>query len=340
MKVVVPFPGVCVDMVEAMATFVLVRVPSAPKAMLGGFKSPSLLPTNPCQCHNHLPQLSCVLTSQISGKYGNRSSSSSVLNVQCSITSSNRKNEEIWTTQNEKNAMQKLQESPGSESQTGFLHLLEKTLSPPIAALVPFLVNVEEAFAVNGEFGVLEGRSASLIHPIVMGGLFVFTLWTGYLGWQWRRIRTIQDEINELKKQVKPLPKEERDAPAAPSPIETKIKQLTEERKELLKGSYRDRHFNAGSILLGFGVFEAIGGGVNTWFRTGKLFPGPHLFAGAGITVLWAFAAALVPAMQKGNDTARSLHIALNAVNVLLFIWQIPTGIEIALKVLEFTKWP
>lgn len=56
-----------------------------------------------------------------------------------------------------------------------------------------------------------------------------------------------------------------------------------QERKELLKGSYRDRHFNAGSILLGFGVFESVGGGVNTWFRTGKLFPGPHLFSGAGI---------------------------------------------------------
>lgn len=55
-----------------------------------------------------------------------------------------------------------------------------------------------------------------------------------------------------------------------------------QERKELIKGSFRDRHFNAGSILLGFGVLEAIGGGVNTWFRTGKLFPGPHLFAGAG----------------------------------------------------------
>lgn len=61
-----------------------------------------------------------------------------------------------------------------------------------------------------------------------------------------------------------------------------------QERKELIKGSFRDRHFNAGSILLGFGVLEAIGGGVNTWFRTGKLFPGPHLFAGAGKTKAFA----------------------------------------------------
>ena len=55
-----------------------------------------------------------------------------------------------------------------------------------------------------------------------------------------------------------------------------------QERKDLLKGNFRDRHFNAGSILLGFGVLEAVGGGFNTWIRTGKLFPGPHLFAGAG----------------------------------------------------------
>lgn len=197
--------------------------------------------------------------------------------------------------------------------------------------------------AAGGEFGILEGRSFALIHPIVMGALFAYTLYAGYLGWQWRRVRTIQNEINELKKEVKPVPVTPdgtSSQPLTPSPIESKIQQLTEERKELIKGSYRDKHFNAGSILLAFGVFESIGGGVNTWLRTGKLFPGPHLFAGAAITVLWAAAAALVPPMQKGNETARSLHIALNAVNVLLFIWQIPTGLDIVLKVFEFTKWP
>lgn len=55
----------------------------------------------------------------------------------------------------------------------------------------------------------------------------------------------------------------------------------------------------------------------------GKLFPGPHLFAGAAIVALWALAAALVPAMQKGNQNARNAHIALNALNVGLFIWQV-----------------
>ncbi|KAK8952022.1 hypothetical protein KSP39_PZI004453 [Platanthera zijinensis] len=211
-----------------------------------------------------------------------------------------------------------------------------------------------EALAAGGEFGILEGRTLALVHPLVMGSLFFYTLWTGYLGWQWRRVRTIQDEINDFKKQVKsPAPvatasgvaggayqESVRPAQETPSPIELNILKLTEERKQLLKGGYRDRHFNAGSILLGFGVLESVGGALNTWLRTGKLFPGPHLFAGAGITVLWALAAALVPLMQKGNETARNLHIALNSLNVLLFLCQIPTGIEIVLKVFEFTKWP
>lgn len=225
-----------------------------------------------------------------------------------------------------------------------------------VAALL--LLPADAALAVGGELGILEGRSFALLHPLIMGGLFAYTLWAGYLGWQWRRVRTVQDEINALKKQLKPAAAATPAAvgagadssstttppPAAasksPSPAEARIEELTDERKALLKGSFRDRHFNAGSLLLGLGVLESVGGALNTWFRTGKLFPGPHLFAGAAITVLWAAAAALVPAMQKGDETARSLHIALNAVNVLLFVWQIPTGLEIVGKVFEFTTWP
>ena len=84
----------------------------------------------------------------------------------------------------------------------------------------------------------------------------------------------------------------------------------------------------------------AIYGCTNTYLRTGKLFPGPHLFAGAAIVVLWAVAASLVPAMQKGNDTARSVHIGLNALNVVLFLWQVPTGFEIVGKVFQFSSFP
>ncbi|KMZ61557.1 hypothetical protein ZOSMA_51G00470 [Zostera marina] len=41
-----------------------------------------------------------------------------------------------------------------------------------------------ESLAVSGEFGILEGRTVALGHPILMRGIFVYTLWAGYLGWQ------------------------------------------------------------------------------------------------------------------------------------------------------------
>jgi Protein of unknown function (DUF4079) len=81
-------------------------------------------------------------------------------------------------------------------------------------------------------------------------------------------------------------------------------------------------------------------GPLNTFARAGKLFPGPHLYAGAGLVVLWALAVATIPSMQKGNDAARTLHIAANLTGLALFAWQVTTGIPILLKVIEKTSWP
>lgn len=216
------------------------------------------------------------------------------------------------------------------KSSEDFSTFLERCILMTAASMTPILLDTEAALAANGDFGPLEGRIAAFVHPLVMGGLFLFTLWAGYLGWQWRRVRTIGEEISSLKTQI-PAPVE--GAPA--SPLAAEVEKLTKERKELVKGGYRDRHFNAGSILLSLGVTLSVGGALNTWIRTGKLFPGPHLFAGAAITILWALAAALVPAMQKGNESARNAHIVLNAVNVVLFIWQVPTGLDIVSKILS-----
>eukprot|EP00210_Caulerpa_lentillifera_P000825 g798.t1 len=196
---------------------------------------------------------------------------------------------------------------------------------------------VDKAVAKEGEYGILEGTTIALLHPLVMIGLFGSTLYAGYLGWQWRRLREIGTEIKVLKSQV---PKTDEDGETPKSPLNAKIAELELNRKELTAGGFRDRHFNLGSILLGGGIFTAVFGCVNTYTRTGKLFPGPHLFAGAGIVVLWAVAASLVPSMQKGNENARTAHIALNALNVILFAWQVPTGLEIVGKVFENTKFP
>lgn len=81
-------------------------------------------------------------------------------------------------------------------------------------------------------------------------------------------------------------------------------------------------------------------GPLNTYARAGKLFPGPHLYVGAALVVVWALAVATVPSMQKGNDAARTLHIGANLAGLGLFGWQVVSGVPILFKVIEFTKWP
>ena len=193
----------------------------------------------------------------------------------------------------------------------------------------------EAAHASGGEFGILEGRSAALLHPIGFGAMYAISLYAGWLGLQWRRVRTVGDEITELKKTL-PADAEA----AAGSAAAKQIDELTATRKELVAGKFKDKHANMGYLLLALGVTLAVEGGMNTYLRVGKLFPGPHLYAGASIVVLWAMAAGLVPQMEKGNQKARDLHIALNCINVALFTWQIPTGLEIVGKVFQFTSWP
>ena len=65
---------------------------------------------------------------------------------------------------------------------------------------------------------------------------------------------------------------------------------------------------------------------INT--HTGMAIPNVFIYVRdinthTGRVVLWSIAASLVPAMQKGNDGARSAHIAVNTALVGLFGWQV-----------------
>ena len=238
-------------------------------------------------------------------------------------------------------------------------------LVPLITLLLPY----QEAMA--NEYGIFAGRTASMLHPVTMLMLFLTSVYSGYLGLQWRRLRGISDEIKDYQKQLPVL-----SSGQATYPISDKIKSINEQlsssiddslkntlnndlnklknafdidakigelqltRKSLQAADLKDKHSTTGSYLLGAGVTVSLLGAFNTYMRAGKLFPGPHLYAGMGVTILWAVAASLVPAMQKGNDTARSLDIALNSINVVLFAWQVVTGFDIMVKVFEKTSWP
>jgi len=221
-----------------------------------------------------------------------------------------------------------------------------------LAALVA--AQPEAAMAKGGAYGIWEGRIISLAHPAIMVCVYAATAFSAFSGWQWRRLREIGGEITALKAELKGPSAQiaahegEGDTPPPPAlvaqanALQTQIDELTATRKELANGDFRDKHYQAGALVLGLGTSFAIEGPINTFLRAQKLFPGPHLYAGAGIVVCWAMAASLVPLMQKGNsqDAARYGHMAFNGLALALFTWQIPTGWEITQKVIQFTKFP
>lgn len=69
-------------------------------------------------------------------------------------------------------------------------------------------------------------RSAALLHPLIMGILFGATGWAGWLGWQWRRTRTIGDDIKALKAQMPKPAAGEAEAPAAPAALTQQLSAL------------------------------------------------------------------------------------------------------------------
>lgn len=138
-------------------------------------------------------------------------------------------------------------------------------------------------------------------HPLIMWGLLALSFYAFYTGSKSRKIRKADKE----------------------------------ERKELIKGKFADKHFIAGSILLALMVLGTVGGMAVTYINNGKLFVGPHLLVGLGMTTIIAISASLVPLMQKGNEVARLTHISLNMSLVGLFLWQAVTGMQIVQRILE-----
>jgi hypothetical protein len=107
-----------------------------------------------------------------------------------------------------------------------------------------------------------------------------------------------------------------------------------ETRKQLIKGQYAKRHFQIGGALLAVMVLGTFGGMAVTYLNNGKLFVGPHLLVGIGMTCLVALAVALIPLVQQGNLIARKAHVGLNMLMMTLFLWQAVTGMQIVNKIL------
>ena len=138
-------------------------------------------------------------------------------------------------------------------------------------------------------------------HPAIMWVLLLISLYAAYLGLQVQRTRNAKGD----------------------------------EKKDLIKGKYNIKHYQIGSVLLGLMVAGSIGGMAVTYINNGKLFVGPHLLAGLGMTGLIAFSASLSPFMQKGANWARMTHILLNFTILGLFTWQAISGMQIVQKILS-----
>jgi hypothetical protein len=142
----------------------------------------------------------------------------------------------------------------------------------------------------------------SLAHPTTMWLLLGTSLYAFYLGWQSRQIRSVD----------------------------------AERRKELVKSKVTQRHFTTASALFTIMTIATFSGMANTYARTGKLFPGPHLYAGLGLVAVMSVMSAMVPYMQQGKDWAKNVHFTLAFSAVALFGWQAKSGMAIVSKLLHW----
>ncbi len=142
---------------------------------------------------------------------------------------------------------------------------------------------------------------SQFIHPVLMWVLLALSFYALYLGLQITRTRSAEGEV----------------------------------KKQLIQGKFNIKHHQIGSLLLALMVTVAIVGMAVTYINNGKLFVGPHLLAGLGMTAIIAIAASLTPFMQKGKDWARYTHIFLNVVLLGLFGWQAITGVEIVQRIIS-----
>lgn len=160
--------------------------------------------------------------------------------------------------------------SPDIHNKFDLSSTFSKTAS---TTLISWLATTGMASADSPDWGLFEGRTGSILHPITMGGLFGLSLYTAYLGFQWRRQRTLGDDISSLKKQMPNLgsyktiqealdsgemdSSEEAQLKAA-IPVEKEMNDLTAERKELASQGNRDKHYLQGTIIAFLGTVFAI----------------------------------------------------------------------------------
>ena len=145
----------------------------------------------------------------------------------------------------------------------------------PLATTVFWALTSSSAMAAGPDWGIFEGKTLSLLHPVMMASMLGLSVSTALLGFDWRRQRTIGGEISDLKKTIPNLGGASSIAEAisaaeaaedmalvvklkAAMPIEVQIKELQDTRKALAEKDSKDKHFKQGSLLVLLGTVFAI----------------------------------------------------------------------------------
>ena len=108
----------------------------------------------------------------------------------------------------------------------------------------------------------------------MMAGMLGLSVSTALLGFQWRRQRTMGDEIADLKKQIPSFEGSDLKSAIAAAKeagdqaqairlegalaVDAQIQELSAERKELSTAKPRDKHFSQGALLACLGTLFAI----------------------------------------------------------------------------------
>ena len=139
------------------------------------------------------------------------------------------------------------------------------------------------------------------IHPAWMWVVFVYTLYLLYLGLQIRRTRAANGDLKRM----------------------------------LVKQKFGQRHHQLGALLLALMATASIGVLGVEYINSGEIYVVPHTLVGLSMTVLMASAAAFAPLMTKGENWARYAHVMIALIITTLFGWQVITGVEIILSIVN-----
>lgn len=150
-------------------------------------------------------------------------------------------------------------------------------LTVPAFTAAIWAMTSTSAMAAGPDWGIFEGKTGSILHPIMMASLLGLSVSTALLGFDWRRQRTIGDEISSLKKSIPSLGESSSVSEALAAaksaesvdfalvsklegavPVEAQVKELQNERKGLAEKGPRDQHFSQGATLAFLGTVFAI----------------------------------------------------------------------------------